>query len=74
MPIVFIHGVTGRDNILYYKSKDIRDSHFRELLLPGIVSNPSKAEIFEAIWGEEATVFHWRLASLSKDLESLGSN
>lgn len=73
MPIVFIHGVTGRDNIEYVDNMNIRNSYFRRFLLPGIVSNPSKVKIFEAIWGEEATVFHWRLASLSKDLESLGT-
>ena len=73
MPIVFIHGVTGRDDIEYVNNMNIRNSYFRRFLLPGIVSNPSKAKIFEAVWGEEATVFHWRLASLSKDLESLGA-
>lgn len=74
MPIVFIHGVTGRANIEYYGNQNVRNSYFRRFFLPGIVSNPNKVKILDAIWGEEATIFHWNLASLSKNLESFGTN
>jgi hypothetical protein len=73
MPLVFVHGVSVRDDPVYYCNTAARDALFRRFVLDRIVTDPGNAKIFNPYWGRYGATFAWDHASLPRsDVESLG--
>ena len=77
MPVVFVHGVSVRNDHAYYApSEKTRDALFQEVALVGVANAPSNVTIANPYWGQWAASFAWDRASLpSADdtIEAFGS-
>ena len=81
MPLVFVHGVSNRDNPEYkdneYRDNQLaRDAFLRELVVPALGLAAENFQIFNPYWGDEGVKFRWGNASLpetASDIETFGA-
>lgn len=73
MPLVFIHGVSTREDARYRKSQKVRDGLFRKFVLAQLAgSHP--ATIKNPYWGQFGARFYWDHASLpAQQYQAFGS-
>lgn len=73
MPLVFVHGVSVRQDDSYEKNVKARNSLFRRFALGSISTNPSQTTILNPYWGDLGANFYWEYASLpGRETERFG--
>jgi hypothetical protein len=73
VPLVFVHGVTVRDNPTYRAEVRARDAYFRRFVLAELLTDSKSATILNPLWGDHGARFRWGHASLpSGATEALG--
>lgn len=64
MPLLFVHGVSVRDNPDYAAGVALRHHMFTRYVLPELLPKYPQFEVGELYWGDLGVKFRWDLASL----------
>jgi hypothetical protein len=72
MPLVFVHGVSNRDDRPEYRDNLLaRDDFLRVHVIPRLGLQPHKVPLLNPYWGDHGVKFRWGNASLAETFDSM---